>query len=160
MENVGLFFFSFSLNGGLSNTTRLWLGRLPKGLWWLSTAVFVCVCACLRVGECVSECVRVCVCVCSSRVPGCPSSIGLTLYSIPQGGPGLCASGECQGERERQLGFKCNWCRYAGRKRGRERTQRRRDSFLTSSLVRLDVCPTHRKITLFKKNKVASVYNL
>lgn len=40
-----------------------------------------------------------CVCVLSRRVPGCPSSIGLTLYSIPQGGPGLCASGECRGER-------------------------------------------------------------
>lgn len=49
-------------------------------------------------------CVSMCVCarVRSPCVPGCPCSIGLTLYSIPQGGPGLCASEECQGEGEQQ----------------------------------------------------------
>lgn len=56
-------------------------------------------------GECVSVpvCV-VCACLCVCVFSLCPGMPFLhrphTLYSIPQGGPGLCVSGECQGERE------------------------------------------------------------
>lgn len=98
MENVGLF-FSFSLNGGLPTPLVFDLDVGQRVVMALNSCI--CPCVCVRVFACVGECVSMCVCVCacSCCVPGCPSSIGLTLYGIPQGGPGLCASGECQGER-------------------------------------------------------------
>lgn len=99
-ENVDLFFLFLSKP---SNTTSLtWTPA--KGLWWLSTAVFVCVCVCVRVwAGSVLACV--CMCVRSSCVPGCPSSIGLTLYTaFHKGARGWVQAGSVK-EREWQHGF-------------------------------------------------------
>lgn len=97
MENMGLSSLPPILSKqGPSSTTSLWLGCLPKGCDG-SQQLYLYVCTCLHVS--VSALACVCLCACSRpHVPVCPASIGLTLYSIPQGGPALCASGECQGE--------------------------------------------------------------
>lgn len=90
VENVVLF-FSFSLNGGLPTPLIFDLDVCQRVVMALNS----CICPCVHVCMCQWVCLPVCYC----RVLGCPSSIGLALYSIPQGGPGLCASGECQGEK-------------------------------------------------------------
>lgn len=119
--------------------------------------------------ECVCECVSVSMCV-FSLCPGMPFlHRPHTLYSIPQGGPGLCVSGECQGERTAAR-FQMQPVQIqTERDRKREKIQRLRDPCLiegvASSLVRpaneqkVDVDSTHRKIHREKK-KVSSGYNI